>query len=670
MAPACLLVTSLLDDGSAGTLRWQVNNALAGDMIRFDPGVFAYPHNTINLRPGFGEMMINKNLDICGADCDGNPVPVTINGQQNSDRIFEVFPHVRACLCNLTLVNGHTHPSFLLNSDNGGAILNQGDLTVDHVTFNSNHAATSGGAIETIAFDPGGLPGNASLVVRESAFNGNHAVGGYGGAISTHSFQQQDAGGSVTVTVDRSTFEGNTALQGGGGAIAFDTPYYLLGGLGTSSLTVTNSTFRSNEAADGGGILFGANHYVLAGTWRLSVCGSTFLYNDAWGSSYGFAGKGGAVDIPLDLNGASASALLCGCTLDGNWANSAGGGLSSLLHTAANSTSAGTVTLDQDTVKNNRAVWGGGLALDINGGTNLSSPPPFQTAVCVKDSTVDDNLATSDESVHPATAGQGGGIYATVQGNRFTLLDFVNDTVAFNNAQVATAYSVSVANGGGMYLTGSNLSATVSLNSLTVAYNHADNNGGGLYVYNPFGGLLLTPWVRTSVFDSNTVPPFGLGPDGFATVVSQWYNLANKTNSFNGFSVLKGDIITGVSAQLDVVLQPNGNLNPNPTWTLLPQAGPPPSPIIGMGDYFGVQFGDPINAAGQYYDRRGYVPANPTGQTTRGAVDPNGMPATLPDCDCGDSPFGQAVQNSRDADKTAGEQLAGSGKHPGGGSKG
>src|SRR6266567_7292294 len=52
-----LTVSSVLDDGSAGTLRAQVAAAAAGDTIAFDPSLSG---QTITL--GQGEIVINKSL--------------------------------------------------------------------------------------------------------------------------------------------------------------------------------------------------------------------------------------------------------------------------------------------------------------------------------------------------------------------------------------------------------------------------------------------------------------------------------------------------------------------------------------------------------------------------------------------------------------------------------
>src|SRR5262249_17964395 len=154
-----------------GTLRWTVANASSGDTIRFDPVAFAAPHNIIHLRPGLGEIHLGKDLDICGKDCDGNLVPVVIDGS-HWDRIFEIDPNTTVSLCDLTLRNGYSKVPSLATTSRpglGGAILNYGYLTTDTVTFDSNVAEINGGAIEVLAGQSSaGSGGTASLYTVNS----------------------------------------------------------------------------------------------------------------------------------------------------------------------------------------------------------------------------------------------------------------------------------------------------------------------------------------------------------------------------------------------------------------------------------------------------------------------------------------------------------------------
>ena len=154
----------------------------------------------------------------------------------------------------------------------GGAIYNEGTLTVSGSTFQMNFAALEGGAIynggtltvsastfsgNTSNYDPGGAIYNeGTLTVSASTFSGNRAA--------TNGNTGTNDGGAIfnggTLTVSTSTFSGNTATDDGG---AIDN-----GG----TLTVSTSTFSGNTADYGGAIYNGGT---------LSVWASTFSGNTA-----------------------------------------------------------------------------------------------------------------------------------------------------------------------------------------------------------------------------------------------------------------------------------------------------------------------------------------------------------------------------------------------------
>ncbi|WCB94958.1 hypothetical protein DSM104299_03698 [Baekduia alba] len=142
----------------------------------------------------------------------------------------------------------------------GGAIQNAGTLTVKRSTF-SNNSASSGGAI---ANEPG-----ATLAVQDSTFSNNTTTGVGGGAIviNGQSTVERSAivgnhapvnGGGInvqgagTVTVTSSTIAGNTSGGLGGG----------VSNLGT--LNVQTSTITDNTASDGAAIATGNANVTLA----------------------------------------------------------------------------------------------------------------------------------------------------------------------------------------------------------------------------------------------------------------------------------------------------------------------------------------------------------------------------------------------------------------------
>jgi len=112
------IVTSRADNGP-GTLRDVINSACAGDTIRFSTAV----DDTISLA---SEIPIDKNLVILGLSTQD----IVMSGQLIT-RIFHVLPSTHLTLSNVTLYKGY-------QATNGGAILNDGSLILEHTHFIAN----------------------------------------------------------------------------------------------------------------------------------------------------------------------------------------------------------------------------------------------------------------------------------------------------------------------------------------------------------------------------------------------------------------------------------------------------------------------------------------------------------------------------------------------------
>jgi hypothetical protein len=248
--PAVVPVTSVLDDGSPGTLRWAVSRAGDGDTIQFTPalhgdpivltqGVLALNHD-VTIRP-----LKDATQEISGG------YPGTWGG------IFLVEATVT--MSNLTISAGRAL--------SGGAILNGGTLTIADCTVSGN-TAYFGGAI-----DNGG-----TLTIIDSTLSGNS--GSYGGAI--------DNGGTLTI-ID-STLSDNSATYGGAIWNAFQSTLAIsgttlsgnaaarLGGAiyNEGATQVSGCTLSDNSATwDGGGGIFSGDYYSAT----LTVSGSTFSDN-------------------------------------------------------------------------------------------------------------------------------------------------------------------------------------------------------------------------------------------------------------------------------------------------------------------------------------------------------------------------------------------------------
>ena len=111
--------------------------------------------------------------------------------------IFTILSGVNVNINNLTIENGYNG-----NDGLGGAISNEGTLTVNNITFKDNSAMGYGGAI----FNTG------NLNVNSCTFNNNTALHGDGGAILS----------TGNIILKGNTFLKNTAPNGNGGAIAYE----------------------------------------------------------------------------------------------------------------------------------------------------------------------------------------------------------------------------------------------------------------------------------------------------------------------------------------------------------------------------------------------------------------------------------------------------------------
>ncbi|HEY4423043.1 MAG TPA: tandem-95 repeat protein [Pyrinomonadaceae bacterium] len=197
------LVTTTADSG-AGSLRQTIANACDGATINFDSaGVFATPQ-TITLTSG--EILVDKNLTI-----NGGISQVTISG--GTSRAFHIASGKTVGIVRLTISGSHPV------SVDGGAILNDGALTIVSSTLSGNISDIDGGAISTTA-------------------------------------------SSTSLTLINTTISGNSAAGSGGGV-------RVLGGTMTSiNSTITNNVADSdsNNAGDGGGIRAQAGATVLKNT--------------------------------------------------------------------------------------------------------------------------------------------------------------------------------------------------------------------------------------------------------------------------------------------------------------------------------------------------------------------------------------------------------------------
>ncbi|MFN8445354.1 MAG: choice-of-anchor Q domain-containing protein [Caldilineaceae bacterium] len=370
-------------------------------------------------------------------DCGANPVTiplneitiaadqiVTIEGGNlvtlsggDTNRLFQIGPGGSLALNNITISNGNS------GSEAGGAILNEGTLTLDHTTVRdskgsggaaihtqdgtvvvrnsqllNNQATASGGAMSnqngTVSIFNSLIEGNRAvnfagvdsvgqLVMRASTVRGNLAEGGYGGGIGI-----QDG----NALIEDSLIEENQAGSGGGGI--YISPNY------QATVTIRGSRILHNQAditldgTQGGGIYSGSaltldqvtvdnnRSYHSAGIYQYGSNGNLTIRNSTLSNNQAVHVAGG-----LWLNGAQGHTL-SNVTISGNSAGDWGGGIYALdVPTALNFATiygnSAPLGANLYVVRTTLTMTGVLFAVPASGGTNCGSEgsaQPIQSA--------------------------------------------------------------------------------------------------------------------------------------------------------------------------------------------------------------------------------------------------------------------------------------------------
>jgi hypothetical protein len=329
-------VTSTADDGSAGTLRYEIEqanlNVGVADTIDFDPTVFAAPQ-TISLKSGELELTDAATTTISGPGA----ALLSISGNSASRVFFNNYGS--AALSSFTITGGKA-------GSGGGLYNNGGTVTLTNCTISGNSAASGGGVFTCGVYSYSGYTYYGATTLTNCTVSGNSANSG-GGLFSS-------AYGATTLT--NCNVSGNSASYGGG----------LFTGGYDATTTLTNCTVSGNTAADnGGGLASRGSSTTSGGTTTLTDV--TLIGNSAGndgGGSYNSDGVLAMARCTVSgnsaglfggglLNAFGKSDTLTDCTLSGNSAGKGGGGLASIF---------GATTLTNCTVSGNSAgKTGGGL---------------------------------------------------------------------------------------------------------------------------------------------------------------------------------------------------------------------------------------------------------------------------------------------------------------------
>jgi hypothetical protein len=326
-AASTWIVTKTVDDGSNGTLRYAIKNALAGDTVTFN-----LPNPSTILLTNSAQININNNLTITGpgasqliidADMTGADVfdigggaQVAISGvtlQGGFDCIYVGAFGTTANLSGVTIRNcsgGGIYNDFGTtlslsnstvsgNNSTGGVYLfldTHGVISQSTISGNGNGAFSSGVQTQgtliisqsTISGNPyGGLyVSQGDLTVINSTISGNGSAGGdFGGGLYS------DVG--ATTKIIASTIAGNVGLSGSGGGVS-----------GFQSTITLKNTLLSNNT--GGNCLNDLGATFISAGHNLDNDGScvlsdpTDLHNSNAGFAAGLTNNGGpTLTIPL-----------------------------------------------------------------------------------------------------------------------------------------------------------------------------------------------------------------------------------------------------------------------------------------------------------------------------------------------------------------------------------
>ena len=483
------------------------NGVSAGGNLNLNIRTFTDLQNAIGLVTG--TLTLNQNIAMTDKEAANFTNGITINKDitidgkghtidaKNLGRIFSIGEGFTVTLTNATLING--------KADKGGAIYNDGSLTLSDVKLSDNAADSYGGAVFN----------NGELVVSDSVFDSNDIVNrgsasvDYGGA-AIYNWKEG------TLKVTNSNFTNNIKNYKNGDR--------LVGAITTiGNATVSGSNFVNNSGRWGGAIsATGAELRKNSST--LTVSNTIFKDNSAlyagavyiWGSNYNIA------DCVFDNNTAFGK---------GNMTpnNNNGGALVVSQVSRFNEPITGTISGSKFT--NNKAQYGG--AAYFNKGF-----------VTITDSVFENNVATAE----------GGAVDFSHASVKDLVVSINNSSFVGNKAPVAGAiftnvdskitnsnFTKNTASKGGAVLNENGAKLTVD--NSTFKDNAADSYGGA--VFN--NGELV---VSDSVFDSNDIVNRGsAGVDYGGAAIYNWENAkldiskSNFTNNIKNY--VNGDRLVG-----------------------------------------------------------------------------------------------------------------------------
>ena len=497
---------------------------------------------------------INKDIVIDGK---GHTISA-----EDLGRIFSIGEGFTVTLTNATLING--------KADKGGAIYNDGSLTLSDVKLSDNAADSYGGAVFN----------NGELVVSDSVFDSNDIVNrgsasvDYGGAaiynwydgtltvsgsnftnnIKNYKNGDRLVGAVATIgdaTVSGSCFVNNAGRWGG----AISASGYLIAGDDVNTLTVSGSTFKEN------GGLYGAGIFVWGSDFTVSDC--VFDKNTAFGKGNMTPNNNNGAAIVVTDTGKDITGAITGSNFTNNKAQYGGaiyiceGNIAisdSLFENNSADVEGGAIDIDSAinnpvvTVENSKFVNNTPQAIHNSKELHLGIETftDLQNAIDLVDGilTLDSDIAMTDD--------EAAGFVNGVAINKDIVIDGKGHTISAEDLgrifSIGEGFTVTLTNatlingkadkGGAIYNDGS-----LTLSDVKLSDNAADSYGGA--VFN--NGELV---VSDSVFDSNDIVNRGSASvDYGGAAIYNWYDGtltvsgSNFTNNIKNYK--NGDNLVG-----------------------------------------------------------------------------------------------------------------------------
>ena len=502
---------------------------------------------------------INKDIIIDGK---GHTISA-----EDLGRIFSIGEGFTVTLTNATLING--------KADKGGAIYNDGSLTLSDVKLSDNAADSYGGAVFN----------NGHLVIGNSVFDSNDIVNrgsasvDYGGAaiynwydgvltvsgsnftnnIKNYKNGDRLVGAVATIgdaTISDSCFVNNAGRWGG----AISASGYLIAGDDVNTLTVSGSTFKEN------GGLYGAGIFVAGSDFTVSDC--VFDKNTAFGKGNMTPNNNNGAAIVVTDTGKDITGAITGSNFTNNKAQYGGaiyiceGNIAisdSLFENNSADVEGGAIDIDSAinnpivTVENSKFVNNTPQAIHNSKELHLGIETftDLQNAIGLVDGilTLDSDIAMTDD--------EAAGFVNGVAINKDIIIDGKGHTISAEDLgrifSIGEGFTVTLTNatlingkadkGGAIYNDGS-----LTLSDVKLSDNAADSYGGA--VFN--NGHLV---IGNSVFDSNDIVNRGSASvDYGGAAIYNWYDGvltvsgSNFTNNIKNYK--NGDRLVGAVATI------------------------------------------------------------------------------------------------------------------------